>query len=135
MRALHNSRHTAYRMPYGAVAPNTPVTLSLDVWDARGATITLRTWRDGVGEERFAMSAVDEELHDDATRYQAIITPDAEGVIWYQFIIKTSDGHEMRYGVPDGRRGGEGQLFDWEPPSFHDASTAKSIRSAVSSDT
>ncbi|MBO4353187.1 MAG: 4-alpha-glucanotransferase, partial [Eggerthellaceae bacterium] len=87
--------------------------MSLDVFDvADVAVVTLRTWIDGKGEELHPVEAVS------PTRYRAIITPEMPGTIWYHFIITLADGSQKRYGATDGKRGGEGCLYDWEPPSF-----------------
>ena len=34
----------------------------------------------------------------------------------YHFIINEANGATKRYGVPEGKRGGRGQLSDWGPP-------------------
>ena len=127
MKAVHDSRDIRYRTPYGAVRPGTSVTLCLDVRDSPGATATLRTWVDGMGERLYPMepvapaddgSCAENEREGTSVRFRATIVPDQAGIVWYHFIITESDGRQMRYGVLDGRRGGEGRLYDWEPPSF-----------------
>jgi len=62
----------------------------------------------------------DDELAESAalTRYRVTIAPAASGIVWYHFIVRDGRGNEKRYGAQPGRVGGEGQLFDWEPPSF-----------------
>ena len=52
------------------------------------------------------------------THYEVVFTPQTAGVVWYHFIITAADGSQKRYGALDGKRGGKGQLYDWEPPSF-----------------
>ena len=119
MRAFHDSRNTVYRAPYGAVRPGTSVTLQIDVFDAPNAAVVLRTWTEGAGECRHAMEPVEAaDAPEGAVRYLATLTPQVEDVIWYHFIITDEHGCEKRYGARDGRFGGEGQLRDWEPPSF-----------------
>ena len=112
MRAFHDSRNIDCRAPYGAVVQGAGVTLSLDVFDAPGATVTLRTWIDGQGEGLYPMDAAT------PTHFEVVFTPQAAGVVWYHFIITATDGSQKRYGALDGKRGGKGQLYDWEPPSF-----------------
>ena len=51
MWAYHDSRETLYRNPFGAAPVGGTVVLRLDVRGDAGATATLRTWIDGVGEE------------------------------------------------------------------------------------
>ena len=58
MLAFHDSRNPAYRSPAGAVAVGTPVTLTLDVSGAPGASAVLRTWVDGAGEGLLDMQPV-----------------------------------------------------------------------------
>jgi len=55
MRIFHDSRSTEYRAPYGALELGGTITLSLDVWDAPGAHVQLRTWIDGRGEGLYDM--------------------------------------------------------------------------------
>ena len=52
------------------------------------------------------------------THYKVVFTPQTAGIVWYHFIITAVDGSQKRYGALDGKRGGKGQLYDWEPPSF-----------------
>ena len=112
MKAFHDSRDIRCREPYGVVAPGTAVVLALDVWDAPGATVLLRTWVDGKGESLYPMRSVL------PNRFEMAFEPQRPGVIWYQFVIVNADGSQKRYGAQDGARGGIGQLYDWEPPSF-----------------
>ena len=147
MELFHNSRDIAYRSPYGAIAPGTTVTLAVDVLDAENARVTLRTWVDGEGEVLHEMAPIEvaprelgptetigspEEAGPDedndngqgatrwerATRYQAAITPEIDGIVWYYFIVTDEQGNSKRYGAQPGRIGGTGQMVDWEPPSF-----------------
>ena len=118
MKAFHDSRDLQYRAPFGAVAPGTPVTLKLAVWDAPDATVALRTWIDGVGESVYAAEAEANDVAGAPVVYRVTFTPEELGVVWYHFIITTANGEVLRYGAKDGRFGGKGQLRDWEPPSF-----------------
>ena len=124
MKAFHDSRIAAYRFPYGAVEAGSPVTLRLDVCDAPGATVQLRTWTEGQGEGLFEMQpagACAEPARvqgENPTTYQVEYTPGLAGVVWYHFIITDAAGNSCRYGARDGRLGGEGELRGWEPPSF-----------------
>ncbi|MDO4533110.1 MAG: 4-alpha-glucanotransferase [Coriobacteriia bacterium] len=121
MKAFHDSRDIRYRTPYGAITPGDTVLLRLDVWDAPGAHVALRTWVDGVGEALYDMAPIEagaDGLPAGATRYEAALTPEETGGIWYHFVITQPDGFCLRYGALDGRYGGAGQMRDWEPPSF-----------------
>lgn len=143
MRAFHDSRNNRYRFPYGAVTPNTTVTLHIDVCDSPNARVALRTWVDGEGERRYEMEPA--ELADGAVtalsegastplRFSATLTPETPGIVWYQFIISDEQGREQRYGARDGAFGGEGQLYDWEPPSFQLSVQAESPQDASGAD-
>ena len=121
MRVLHDTRDIKYRSPFGAVKVGDSVEFALDVWDAPGSTAILRTWTDKAGEQRFEM---EEETQASVTgpdapeRFRTVLTPEDEGIVWYQFIIIDAEEREWRYGAKNGRLGGEGQLVGWEPPSF-----------------
>lgn len=117
MRAFHDSRDIRYRAPYGAVAPGTPVTLAIDVADAPDAQVHLRTWVDGEGERLYPLQA-EGAGESGAVRYSTALAPAEAGIVWYHFVVRTPDGAEQRYGVRDGKFGGSGTLYDWEPPSF-----------------
>ena len=121
MKAFHDSRDIRYRTPYGAITPGTAVSLRLDVWDAPGAHVALRTWVDGMGETLYDMAPAEDDADSSAagaTRYEVSLTPEETGGIWYHFVITQPDGFCLRYGALDGRYGGAGQMRDWEPPSF-----------------
>ena len=119
MKVFHDSRNTEYRTPCGVIVPGETVTLKLDVWDAGHATATLRTWVDGRGESLYEMHR--SAAHDAETepeRFEVTLAPEADGIVWYHFIITDEGGSTKRYGTVDGQFGGVGQLRDWEPPSF-----------------
>lgn len=123
MKVFHDSRNIDYRTPCGVVAPGETVTLRLDIGDAGHAKATLRTWVDGVGESLHEMHRsttpdADADVGAESERFEVKITPEGEGVVWYHFIITDEAGDTKRYGTFDGKFGGEGQLRDWEPPSF-----------------
>ena len=119
MRVFHDSRTTDCRTPYGVIAPHETVTLRLDVWDAAPAKATLRTWIDGTGEALYEMHrTAGGDAGSGPERFEVGLTPETEGVVWYYFIVTDANGNSKRYGAQDGRFGGEGQLRDWEPPSF-----------------
>lgn len=124
MKVFHDSRNVAYRMPYGVLPLGDTVTLFVDVWDAPGATVAVRTWVDGQGEAFVDMEEVAPDSHEEAeregapVRYKASLTPGEQGIVWYHFVITEANGAMRRYGAREGRSGGPGQLLDWEPPSF-----------------
>ena len=115
MRAFHDSRQADYRSPFGAAPVGTDVTVSIDIWDDPGASCVCRLWTDGKGETLIPMERRERE---DFLRFTCVIHTGSPDIIWYSFILHGSDGGVCRYGARDGRVGGEGQLCDWEPPSF-----------------
>ena len=115
MRAYHDSRQETYRTPFGAVAAGTDVTLSIDIWDDRGATCICRVWVDGRGESLLPMERRDLE---DRIRFSCRVKSLEPDLVWYSFILTGSGGNTCWYGAKEGMVGGEGQLYGWEPPSF-----------------
>lgn len=110
MLIYHNSHDTAYRRPFGAAEISSRVTLALDATDA--AAVTLRLWRDGVGETRVPMAR-------EGSRFTVQIEMPEEGcLLWYHFLVTGTDGREYRYGAPRDGLGGEGCLYEQEPPSY-----------------
>ena len=114
MRIYHDSRDLAYRSPYGAVIAGGTVSLSLDVDREDVEECVCRLWSDIDGETLVPMAP--SETEDDA--YTCDILLKEPGIIWYSFIVKLSDGTQVRYGAQEGHTGGEGQEYDHEPPSF-----------------
>ena len=115
MWAYHDSRETLYRNPFGAAPVGGTVVLRLDVGGDAGATATLRTWIDGVGEGFVPMDRVRLE---DRVRFSCSYACDTAALVWYSFLIERSDGRVIHYGAREGRTGGEGTLCEWQPASF-----------------
>ena len=109
MKVFHDSRNVAYRMPYGVLPLGDTVTLFVDVWDAPGATVAVRTWVDGQGEAFVDMEEVAPDSHEEAeregapVRYKASLTPGEQGIVWYHFVITEANGAMRR----NGRKNGE----------------------------
>ena len=107
----HDSRDPLYRVPAGARPSGSAVTLRCRADDA--CAVTLRLWWDD-GEIRRAMTASPRE----AGLFEIRLTlPEQSGLLWYYFIVDF-DGETRLYGNADDRLGGEGRLYDYEPPSF-----------------
>lgn len=110
MLIYHHSQDLNYRRPFGAAEVSSRVSIALDATDT--AAVTLRLWRDGVGETRVPMKP-------EGTRFTAEIETPPEGcLLWYYFLITGTDGREYRYGAPRDGLGGEGCLYEHEPPSY-----------------
>ena len=114
MRVYHNTRSRQHRDPYGAVKAGTAVSLSLDVYDAPEATCTCRLWIDGKGEMLVPMAR---SQRGGSQRFSCMLTPKEPDIVWYSFLIRCN-GRKYRYGAQRGRTGGEGTIYDYEPPSF-----------------
>lgn len=117
MFAFHDTHEYAFRKPLGGLVLGESVKLALRVQPDEGVSavcVKLRTWVDGKGESIYEMSAAP----GNTGLFDIEYTPSEAGVVWYQFIIELSDGRTVRYGARDGQLGGEGELRDWEPPSF-----------------
>lgn len=109
MWAYHDSRNGLYRSPFGAVPVGGSVRLRLDVGGATGATVSVRTWIDGVGEGFVPMMG---EQVGDCVRFSATLPCESAAIVWYTFVIERADGKVVRYGAKEGRTGGEGTLCD-----------------------
>ena len=107
----HDSRDPLYRTPSGARPSGSDVILRCRADDARA--VTLRIWWDD-GEIRRPMTASPRG----AGLFEIRLTlPEQSGLLWYYFIVDF-DGETRLYGNVDDRLGGEGRLYDHEPPSF-----------------
>ena len=115
MRVLHHTRLRAFREPFGAVAAGTAVTLRLEVWEEPEVEAVCRLWVDGTGETLLPMQR---EEGENPTVFSCRIQTEKPEIIWYSFILTAPDGRVCRCGAREGRTGGEGCLYDWEPPSF-----------------
>ena len=108
IRLHHNSRDAQYRSPMGAQPVGSEIVLSLDA--PRNAKCTLRLWTDE-GEKRLEMSC-------DGDKFSCKLPlGENAGLIWYYFIIE-HDGRTCYLGAPEDGLGGEGCIYDHEPPSW-----------------
>ncbi len=112
MKLLHNSRDPYFRLPSGARRTGETVRLRLCVEDAAAQKVYLRLWWDSA-EQRFEMTDPKGNGHFE----YALTLPDKTGLLWYYFIVVT-DGEWTFYGNAYDQLGGEGAVYDHEPPSF-----------------
>jgi len=120
----HDSRDSLYRVPFGAVTPNTPVTLRLRTFHNDATAVTIRLYDTAVGFEDkkpMALAASNVDCYDanlTATGntcdfWQFTYTPKALGTTYYRFII--TDGTATAYYSDNGPRyGGLGQATPTE---------------------
>lgn len=114
MYVYHNSHQSAHRNPFGAVIMGSTVTLALDVTGCETLRCTLRLWIEGKGEQRLSMNA---SAYEAGLRYSCQVTmPTEPTLVWYFFILE-NDNTVQYYGNVSGL-GGEGALFDHEPPAW-----------------
>ncbi|MBQ8954595.1 MAG: glycoside hydrolase family 13 protein [Clostridia bacterium] len=111
MTALHDSRNPLYRTPSGARPAGEKVMMRLRA--EPGARVALRVWWNDA-EHKFPMkpSKVDAGLFE-----CSLPLPKTPGLLWYYFIIEDR-GATYYYGNARDGLGGEGQLYDEEPPSY-----------------
>ena len=114
---VHNSHLLKYREPFGAVATSATVKICIDIsLSIAVKTVTLRLWQDGIGAQIINMTAP--TLREDEAVYEASIpVGEKYGIIWYYFIIETAE-NILFYGNNKDNLGGEGSLYNHEPPSF-----------------
>ena len=96
MRLIHNSRLTQFRTPFGAVTTGTSVSLSVILEDAdpNQATLTLRTWVDGIGETLIPME------HKGDGIFTGELNCAEPCLVWYSFICNIEGQPEVRLGAP-----------------------------------
>lgn len=106
---FHHSRLLRYRRPQGAAPCGSGVTIAAEHnGDLAGAQVFLRLWQDGVGERLLPMS-------EQGGLLTATVTlPDKPCLLWYFFVIHTTDGHTLYYGGSSG----SGALYKHEPPAW-----------------
>ena len=110
MKACHDSRQLTYRNPSGALPTAARLTLRVRT-DAKKATLRL-WWNDQ--ETRLAMRRVP---HEKDLFVKTLDMPAEGGLLWYFFILENKDETMYLGNAPDDL-GGEGALYDHEPPSF-----------------
>ena len=114
MRMYHNTRELACRKPFGALEVGAPLQLLLFIDPEDRSYVSrcsLRTWTYEKGEKIYDMEPVSEGF-----RFYGSFSESA--VLWYHFIVYFHDGGCLRYGPAEGRVGGKGRIYDYEPPSF-----------------
>lgn len=107
-KIMHNSAQVLYRSPLGALQTGDTLLLRLQAEDA--SAVTLRLFVDSAGE--------DHPMALQSGLWSVRLTlPGEPGVLWYYFILDTSQGRRY-YGPLSGRTQGEGLVYDQPCPSF-----------------
>ena len=116
IKLFHDSHHTSYRSPFGAVPAGSSLTLSLRVQEPGGDKVQVfaRLWQDNQGETLVPMApaAWDQELYTMTT-----VVPEAGCLLWYYFEV-WQGGRTWYYGNNPARQGGIGAEYQDEPPSY-----------------
>ncbi len=125
LTCYHDSQHTQYRKPTGAVTAGTAVTLSIRVQKntvggfheiPEDMTCTLHLWLNRRGGRRLPMERTITEAG--SCFFTLSVTPGEEpDLCWYYFILEY-EGRTFYYGNNSQQLGGEGQVYDYEPPAF-----------------
>ncbi|MBW9211991.1 MULTISPECIES: glycoside hydrolase family 13 protein [Terrabacteria group] len=111
MEILHNTRQLEFRDPFGAIPVGSQLKLTLRVKDITVKKCELRTWVDGQGERLIPMEVDENGFH--------LLFPCPEkAIVWYCFQLTLEDNSILYYGAKQGYRGGIGQIYTHEPPSF-----------------
>ena len=114
---IHNSQMRCYRAPHGALSANAKVILSIDIdKKIEVNSVALRVWQNKMGETLLPMEK--NSLNERRARYTYHLQMPQNGcLVWYYFVISTPN-KIIFYGNNDKNLGGEGQVYDNEPPSF-----------------
>jgi 4-alpha-glucanotransferase len=126
--AYHNSHDLFYREPFGAVTCKQPITFRLKTFSTLPVeACVLRLWV-ADREITIAMQRICEkgtssvDLRTGPSEDQTVYAgnyevPNLPGLIWYYFVIRV--GYQTYYYGNNMRRlGGEGKLWEQEPPSY-----------------
>jgi len=116
--AYHNSHDLFYREPFGAVTCGQRITFRLKTFSTVPVeACLLRIWqKDGEITRSMRQTAVDNE--EMMTLFEGDFeVPNSPGLIWYYFMIRVGSQTNY-YGNNLKRHGGEGTLWEKEPPSY-----------------
>lgn len=110
----HHSQQFFYRSVFGAAPTDAAVTLRLRTQHPEQIQqAVVRLWQSHVGESLVPMTWEPENQ-----AFAANLTmPQAGCLLWYYFIV-SGDGYTLYYGNNAEQLGGEGMMYDHEPPSY-----------------
>lgn len=104
----HHSRFLSYRRPQGAVPCHTSVRIEAEIGGDDGVHVQLRIYNQLGVESFFELAREGNRVHGE------IPMPGVPCLVWYYFIIRTSDGRTQYYGADSG----EGRLESHAPRSY-----------------
>lgn len=118
MFLYHNSQDLNYRNPFGAVSPNTEITIQLKVTEPGNlceANIILWSETEGVLKQNMKANLKGEN---EILFSACFFTPKTPQLIWYSFEVYNQNECHY-YGNNESLLGGEGKTYDQpSPPSF-----------------
>ncbi|MEL1135550.1 4-alpha-glucanotransferase [Desulfitobacterium sp. THU1] len=119
--AYHHSHSELFRTPFGAAPSGSRIRLSIHIKTKhRIEECFLRLWEGGK-EALLPMACakvgVSSLLGEGVTFQVDYRVPDEPGLVWYFFIFRVS-GKVYYYGNNKNRLGGEGRIYDQEPPGY-----------------
>lgn len=119
--AIHDSHQLSYREPFGAVSQTSKIDMKIIICSRTLIeACELRVWENNSLEKYLSMNLVDKSSENDKFIYTYQISyraPEHPGLVWYYFIIKNGD-KKIYYGNNKHNRGGLGDLYVEEPPSY-----------------
>lgn len=109
----HDSHDRRCRSPFGALSCNSLLRLAIHT-DRPDLvrSVSVRLWNDDSGEEKKDLAAAESGWYE----VEFNVSPKA-GLVWYYFEITCADGF-WYYGNNQEQLGGEGQLYETEPPAY-----------------
>ena len=113
VQLYHNSHKSIYRSIFGAVPTGARLSLRLSAVGVTDEEVYLRLWPVEDGDKLMPMSRVP-----GTDLFEARVdVSETSGLLWYFFIVKGKDA-TIYYGNNKAQRGGAGQEYDHEPPSY-----------------
>ena len=113
IKLYHDSHKSIFRSLFGAVPTGARLTLRLSALGITDEQVYLRLWPVEDGDKLLPMTRVP-----GTDLFEANFNiSETSGLIWYFFMVKGKN-FKLYYGNNKSERGGEGQQYDHEPPSY-----------------
>jgi 4-alpha-glucanotransferase len=113
IKLYHDSHKSIFRSLFGAVPTGARLTLRLSALGITDEQVYLRLWPVDDGDKLLPMTRVP-----GTDLFEANFNiSETSGLIWYFFMVKGKN-FKLYYGNNKSERGGEGQQYDHEPPSY-----------------
>lgn len=130
MEIIHNSQDLFFRYPFGAVECGTDITLKIKVEKNQKVKSVKVKLIDGTGKVKIIDASVSSD-EGNFEIYRAVIElPDYVGLYWYNFIIDT-DQTRFYYGNNCAMLGGEGVVYNYDPPLSYQITVYKKENTTV----